>query len=208
MRESSRARAAYADYLALGEGRSLEKLAADYVSRSGSGPDPDRETGARRAGDAWPVQAPPTRFLSTLKAWSAQFGWQERLRALADAAAADVQAALAARRRAVLETGLALDHERVDALKRLAARLLDELGAQDRLWVRDTKWVGPGDVGERVDVERFNGSEVEQLRGLLDDIAREKGERVKRHEHSGRDGAPIPVVITLPDNGRGDRLPA
>jgi hypothetical protein len=191
MRETSRARQAWADYLALGEGRSLEKLAADYVSRSGSGPDPDRETGP----------APPTRFLSTLKEWSARFGWQERLRAIADAAAADAQAAIAARRREVLEDGLGLDYERVTVLKRVAERLRTEIEEEGRLWVQDAKSIGSGESAERVDIERFNAAEVEQLRGLLDDIAKEKGERVKRLEHSGRDGAPIAIreiVIEMP----------
>lgn len=186
MRESTRARRAWADYLAMGEDRSLERLAGDYRGRT---------------------EPVPTRQLSRLKRWSADHGWQARLGELADAAAADASRALVARRRDALETGLALDHERVVALKRLAARLLAELEDDGRLWVQDAKWIGSGAFGERVDIERFNAAEVAELRGLLDDIAREKGERVKRHEHSGRDGAPIPVLITLPDNGRGDRDP-
>jgi hypothetical protein len=186
MRESSRARRAWADYLALGEGRSLERLADDYRART---------------------ESVPTRQLSRLKRWSADHGWQERLRALADEAVAAAAAVLVERRRAALEAGLGLDFERVVVLKRLAARMVAELEDEGRLWVQDAKWIGSGEFGERVDLERFNAAEVEQLRGLLDDIAKEKGERVRRLEHSGRDGAPIPVLITLPDNGRGDRLP-
>jgi hypothetical protein len=192
MRESVRARRAYADYLAMGEGRSLEKQAELYRQRQGT----DSEATA------------PTVHARRLYEWSRVHGWQERLRAIADAAAAEAEAAIAARRRAVLGAGLALDVVRVDVLKRVAERLRAEIEEEGRLWVQDAKWIGSGEFGERVDIERFNAAEVEQLRGLLDDIAKEKGERVRRHEHSGRDGAPIPVQIVMPDNGRGDRAPA
>ena len=49
-KESAKALAAFADYYALGSGRSLEKLVVLYCSRS---------------------EPSPTRHLSTLKAWSA-----------------------------------------------------------------------------------------------------------------------------------------
>lgn len=58
MRETARARQAYADYLALGPDRSLEKLLKVYQRR--------------------PKKA-PTRQLAVLKRWSAAFGWQSRL---------------------------------------------------------------------------------------------------------------------------------
>ncbi len=156
MKESIRARQAWADYLAMGAGRSLERLAEDYRSRA---------------------RSVPTRQLSRLKRWSADFGWQQRLKDIADQEARDVVAQQAEYRRAIMEEGLALDHERVSALKELAGVLLDELRQDDRRWVRDVKQIGKGETAEKVDVERFNAAEVEQLRGLLDDIAKEKGER-------------------------------
>lgn len=177
MRESARARLAWADYLAMGEERSLEKLHALHQTRTEPGP--------------------PTRHLSTLKHWSSTFGWQGRLQGIADAAAAEVEAAIRARRRQVFGSGLALDYERVNVLQRLATKLLAELEQDGRLWVRDVKSVGSGESAERVDIERFNAAEVEQLRGLLEDIAKEKGERVKRLEHSGREGKPIALEATV-----------
>lgn len=186
MRESPKARQAWADYLALGEGRSLEKLAATYRTAT---------------------EPPPTKQIDTLKEWSRSFGWQSRLQAIADAAAAEATAAIYARRREALETGLALDHERVDALKGLARRLLDEVD-KGRLWLPDVKAIGSGENAERVDIERFNGSLVEQLRGALDDIAKEKGERVKKLEHSGPGGVPVVFTLRLSnDDGDGDRTP-
>jgi hypothetical protein len=159
MTEPPRARQAWADYLALGPGRSLEKLAAQYHSRTVS---------------------VPTRQLSRLKTWSATFGWQLRLQAIADQEAAAAAEREAAYRRAILEDGYGLAHERVALLKRLATKLEAELLEGGRLWVTDVKSVGYGPLAQIVDVERFNVAEVEQLRGLLDDIAREKSERARK----------------------------
>jgi hypothetical protein len=158
MRESPKARQAWADYLALGEGRSLEKLLAKYQS------DP---------------KAAPTGHLTRLKLWSRQYGWQARLQALADAAAAEAAATIQRRRAEAIQTGLALDYERVLVLKGLATTLLTELTEGGRRWLPDAKWIGGADYGEKVEIERFNAQEVEQLRGLLDDLAKETGGRAK-----------------------------
>lgn len=60
-RETAGAQAAFADYVALGPGRSLEKLAESYRSRS---------------------ESVPTRQVSTLKVWSTTHDWQARLAAM------------------------------------------------------------------------------------------------------------------------------
>jgi len=76
-----------------------------------------------------------------------------------------------------METGFAKGHERVKALKDLAVILEDELLQDDKRWCKDVKQVGSGQGAQIVDILRFNAAEVEQFRGLLDDIAKEKGER-------------------------------
>jgi hypothetical protein len=162
MRETARAKAAWADYLALGPDRSLEKLAERYRSVA---------------------EVVPTRRLNTLKAWSAAFGWQARLEEIADQAAREAEEKQAAYRREILETGFAAAHERVKALKDLAVILEDELHEDDKRWVQDVKQIGGGENAREVFVEKFNAAEVEQFRGLLDDIAKEKGERRQQHDH-------------------------
>lgn len=67
-----------------------------------------------------------------------------------------------------LNTGLALKEERVQVLRDLADKLIADLNLatkQNKLWVQ-------GRYGEM-----FNRSEVDALRGLLDDIAKELGHR-------------------------------
>ena len=169
MIESVRARQAWADYLGLGPDRSLAKLLERYQSASGSF---------------------PTKRLSTLKSWSVAFVWQARLTAIADQAAKEAEESEAVYRRDALETGFALAHERVRVLKQLARQLFDELTVGGRLWLSEPKQVG---AGQTAMIEHFNAAEIEQFRGLLADIAKEKGERKDIQELSGPHGGPIEI---------------
>lgn len=159
MRETARAKTAWADYLSLGPDRSLEALKNRYQAvRTNGG-------------------SVPTVRLPTLADWSRTFGWQQRLKDLADREAKEAEECQAEYRRQIMEEGFAKDYERIRALKGLAVILEGEILQDDRRWLRDVKQIGSGEFAERVDIERFNAAEVEQFRGLLDDIAKEKGER-------------------------------
>ena len=174
VRETPRAAQAWADYLALGPDRSLEKLLESYRSRPSA----------------------PTGQVSMLKRWSAAFGWQARLQEIAARQAEEAQEREAARIREIMETGYGRPHERVQLLKRLLDLCVEDVTTRGKRWVQDVKSIGSGEFAERVDLERFNASEFDQIRGLLDDIAKEKGERVKRTEVTGKNGAPLAVALT------------
>lgn len=175
--ESAKAKEAFADYLALGTDRSLAKLAAMYQSRP---------------------KVSPTKHLSLLKRWSAQFGWTERIEAFRDEVTAARAEAGKAEELRVMQEGFALRHERVKALNRLAGKLLSELDG-DRLWVSEPKMIGAGNLAREVEIERFNTAELEQFRGLLDDITKETGERVKleKHEMVGKDGKELNFTLNI-----------
>lgn len=159
--ESPKARQAWADYVALGPGRSLEALVERYQTEKGSG------------------RSVPSVRLATLADWSRSFGWQARLQAQADRAAAEAEAEQRRYIRSIMEEGFGLAHERVRLLKELADKLRGELLDGGRLWVEDVKGIGQGERWQTVPIERFNSAEVEQLRGILDDIAKETGGRPK-----------------------------
>lgn len=72
--------------------------------------------------------------------------------------------------------GLAVRENRIRKLQRLA-RLLEKDIFGERLWVKDYKSIGSRESAEVVELERFNAPEVDQYRGILDDIARETGGR-------------------------------
>jgi hypothetical protein len=72
-----------------------------------------------------------------------------------------------------LAEGLARKALRIRRLVQLAEKIEEDFYENNRLWVIEPKQVG----AEVVDVERFNAAEVKEYRGLLDDIARELGDR-------------------------------
>lgn len=100
------------DYLRMGVGRSLASLLKIYANRDQS--------------------RPPTRHISTLKKWSAAYNWQERAETYDAAIDAERTALADARRKEVMESGLALEYERVDKLKKLAALLETQISYSPR----------------------------------------------------------------------------
>lgn len=84
-----------------------------------------------------------------------------------------------------LNSGLALKDERVKRLQLLAA-LIEEDIFNGVLWTQDVKMIGTGESQERVEFELFNGAEVVQYRGVLDDIAKEVGHRATKTEITGK----------------------
>lgn len=187
MRETPKAAQAWADYLALGPDRSLAKLHAQYEARQKHG-----------------ESTAPTTTLRQLEKWSAAFDWQGRLKAIVDSAAAAAEERQRAYIAAIMDEGFGLPHERVAALKTLAGALVDELtGAEHRRWVSEPKQLGHGEGATIIRVERFNRAEVESLRGLLDDIAKETGGRVAKSETAitGAGGGPLTireVIVHMP----------
>ena len=75
-----------------------------------------------------------------------------------------------------LTTGLAIKAERVRKLQQLAAMMEGDIFG-GLLWTDQVKMIGSGPFAKEVDYEEFNTAEVQQYRGVLDDIAKEMGHR-------------------------------
>jgi hypothetical protein len=75
-----------------------------------------------------------------------------------------------------LRSGLALKEERVATLTELAQRLKAEL-LGEKLWLTRQRAIGSGEFAMFIEEEQFNLGELNALRALLDDIAKEIGER-------------------------------
>lgn len=75
-----------------------------------------------------------------------------------------------------LTTGLALKSNRVMKLQQLAGLMEEDLFG-GFLWTDQVKMIGSGLFAKEVDYEEFNTAEVTQYRGVLDDIAKEVGDR-------------------------------
>lgn len=183
--ESDASAIACNDWLRLGTGRTLAALLTKYTEMHGA--------------------TPPTTSMDTLKRWSANFDWSSR----ATQFDASWEARKTAEREAVMNYGLSLDYERTRKLLRLADFLEDqiyELSAPDadgnrthhNVWVPDVKSIGSGLFAERVDIERFNAPIFDQYRGVLDDIAKETGGRIKKSDITSG-GKPLPIMVTKMD---------
>ena len=111
-----------------------------------------------------PQNATPTRSFDTLGTWSGRYSWQAR--------AEEYDTALEARKtaeaEAVMSEGLALPHERVRMLKEMAGDLQP---LQIRVGIKR---------GEEIKI--IDPAVVAQLRGTLDDLAKETGGRVSKIE--------------------------
>jgi len=93
-----------------------------------------------------------------------------------------------------LNEGLALKSIRVAKLKKLAALCGADIFG-DSLWVDRVKMIGSGNAQRVVNYEEFNKAECDVYRGLLDDIARELGGRVRKQEVDVTSGGePIRVI--------------
>lgn len=93
-----------------------------------------------------------------------------------------------------LKTGLSQKAERVKKLAQLAELMEKDL-FNGVLWVDDVKMIGSGQFQERVEFEEFNAAEVAQYRGVLDDIAKEVGDRSQRTELTGKDGGDVTLRV-------------
>jgi len=76
-----------------------------------------------------------------------------------------------------LNMGLALKAERVTKLQALAYKILDDLFQENGLWLDRIKSIGSGANVKEITYLEFKRAEVEAIRGLLNDIAREVGDR-------------------------------
>ena len=138
--------------------------------------------------------SPPTQSEGTLKQWSSRFDWYERS-VLFDSKWESYKNEV---RHKIFNTELALDYERVVRLNQLGDFLLRQLyekgedGSFHNLWMPEVKIIGYGENAEAVETERFNHHLINQIRGVLDDLAKETAGR-KLHsvnEHSWRDKVP------------------
>lgn len=79
-----------------------------------------------------------------------------------------------------LTSGLAVRETRVSRLQKLADLLIKDLFDSDLLWTDEVKGIGAAENFQRIDYKEFNKAEVDSLRGVLDDIAAEVGDRSRR----------------------------
>jgi hypothetical protein len=110
--------------------------------------------------------------------YARQYNWEARANAWDETCREEVED----RAHEIYNDGLSFAHERVDKLKKIATRLEG--------FIMDDK------------TTRISPHVIEQYRGILDDIARERGERAKETHISGANGGNI-VIETQWGRGGG-----
>jgi hypothetical protein len=100
-----------------------------------------------------------------------------------------------------LTVGFVHARKRIEKLAKFADRIerdLEDVMGEDGklvrsgLWVKDIKLAS---TGTAVDVIVFAGEAIRQYRGLVEDIAKEQGERSNKTEITGKDGLPLVVEV-------------
>jgi hypothetical protein len=115
----------------------------------------------------------------------------------------DMDAILSIDEKSALTTGLAIRENRVAALQRLAQLMGKDLFG-GFLWTEETKGVGSGPAAEIIDYDEFNGAEVAQFRGVLEDIAKEMGGRATVAKLQNEDGSPLKVLVEYVETPKPD----
>lgn len=151
------------DYLRMGRGRGLKKLARHYkkmieLAKDKGLPAPDVPT----------IDGSGNR----LAQWSSKFGWVERA-SLYDAMEEEKRNLA---RSHIMNAGFAQDHERVNVLNELTNRVLKELDKRGLYGIKK-KGIGFGEDFQVINEEEFRRGEIREIRGLLDDLAKETGGR-------------------------------
>jgi len=142
-----------------------------------------REDGKRR-------KEAPGSWYSIAKLWQ----WNERAEAWDKHQRTERDRIIGLEEEEVLKSRYALKHNRIKDLIEMAELLREEVFDDDKRWVEDVKGVGI----EPYYIKQFNEGVIREFRATLDDIAKEKGERVKttKSELSGKvDGERIEKVL-------------
>jgi hypothetical protein len=112
-----------------------------------------------------------------------QWKWHERVEAWDKHRIEERDKQIALEEEEILKSEYALKHNRIKELNEVAKLLREEVFDDEKRWLEDVKAVGL----EAHYLKQFNDSLIREYRATLDDIAKEKGERVKMTEqkHSG-----------------------
>jgi len=124
------------------------------------------------------INARAAEFIEPFKVTWQQVDWYRKTRRI------DIKNILAEDEKNALTTGLALKENRVAKLKALA-EMMELDFADELLWTDQIKSIGSGFSAQVVEYQEFNAGEVTQYRGILDDIAKEVGDRVTKIKNEG-----------------------
>lgn len=177
LRETPKAQAAWNDYLAMGPGRSFEKLLATYR--------------------ACPEHA-PTLHRTTLKNWAVAFGWQARLAEIAEVE----RQAIVAKGIAEKQNRIDAYNDRWRRMQQVIAERAEDIELQDvaggktGLIVHNVKGVGKGEDFQLIDLYEVDTGLLKELREHEKQAAQELGQWTEKKDLT-TNGQPLRFTISI-----------
>jgi hypothetical protein len=132
--------------------------------------------------------------------YAKKYQWEERAQAYDTGWLEEQDAIIAQEREIVLRSGYALMHKRIEALNKLADKMVRWADEDDKVWIVNTKTVTGENFSQHTEETVFNAPMLGMIEKYFDGIAKEKGERVKKQELTGKDGGAMEFDIELVGN--------
>ncbi len=112
------------------------------------------------------------------KVWN----WKERAKLYDDNWIKEQDKLIAREKEIVLRTGYALMHNRIKLLNKFVEKMEQWADEDDKIWLVKTQDVTSENFSKHTEEMIFNAPMMSAISKYLDDIAKEKGERVKKQE--------------------------
>lgn len=111
-----------------------------------------------------------------------EWNWKERARLYDKYQRDEEDKIIAQERDKVLRSGFALDYKRIEALNKLADKMVQWADEEDKIWLIKTQSISGENFSKHTEETVFNAPMLTMIDKYLDSIAKEKGERVKKQE--------------------------
>lgn len=114
--------------------------------------------------------------------YSKKYKWEERVKAYDKQWIEEQDKIIAQEKERVLRSGYALMHKRIEALNKLAEKMVQWADEDDKVWLVKEKTVTGENFSQHIEETVFNAPMFGMIDKYFDSIAKEKGERVKKQE--------------------------
>jgi hypothetical protein len=114
--------------------------------------------------------------------YAKKYNWEERARAHDAHWIEEQDKLIAQEREVVLRTGYAQMHKRIEALNKLADKMVQWAEDDSKVWIVNTKTVTGENFSQHTEETVFNAPMMGMIEKYFTGIAAEKGERVKKKD--------------------------
>lgn len=132
--------------------------------------------------------------------YAKKYDWEERAKVYDAHWIEEQDEIIKQEREKVIRLGFALDYKRIEALNKLADKMMQWADEDDKVWLVKTQDVTGDGFSKHTEETVFNAPMIGMIEKYFAGIAAEKGERVKKQELTGKDGGSMEFEIELVGN--------